>query len=119
MVVQILLTADETRRLQNLLFLLLIAPQVCERVDDDAKDQVEDDDDDDEVEQQVVHNAGWKQRFLHTHTQIQRLKIRILKMLKLDSGGSRNIKYLLSKVLTANNFEYKNTFYVIICIFHY
>ncbi len=61
-------TADETRGLEYLLFLLFLTPQVSKRVDDDAEDQVEDDDDDDEVEQQVIHHPGRKQRLLHTHT---------------------------------------------------
>lgn len=63
-------TADETRGLQYLLFLLFLTPQVSKRVDDDAEDQVEDDDDDDEVEQQVIHHPGRKQRLLHTHTNV-------------------------------------------------
>lgn len=43
-------TTYKTCRLQDLLFLLFLAPQVGKRVDDNAEDQVEDDDDDDEVE---------------------------------------------------------------------
>lgn len=58
------LTADEAGRFQNLLFLLLLTPQVGEGVDDDTKDEVEDDDDDHEEEQQVIYYSGGKQRLL-------------------------------------------------------
>lgn len=72
-------TTDETCRLQYLLFLLFLAPQVGKRVDDDSEDQVEDDDDNDEVEQQVVHHPGREQRLLHTQIQVS----------VLGSSGSR------------------------------
>lgn len=58
------LTADEAGRFQNLFFLLLLAPQIGEGVDDDTKDEVEDDDDDHEEEEQVVYHSGGKQRLL-------------------------------------------------------
>lgn len=57
-------TADETGGLEDLLLPLLLAPQVGEGVDDDAKDEVEHDDDDHEEEEQVVHHSGCEQRLL-------------------------------------------------------
>lgn len=48
------LTTDEARVFADLLLLLLLRPQVCERVDDDTKDEVENDDDDNEEEGHVV-----------------------------------------------------------------
>lgn len=59
-----LLTANKTGCLEDFLFLLLLTPQVSERIDDDPKDQVEDDDDDHEEEEQVVDNSGCKQGLL-------------------------------------------------------
>lgn len=58
------LTTDEAGCLQDFLFLLLLTPQISERVDDDTKDEVEDNDDDHEEEQQVIYHSGCKQRFL-------------------------------------------------------
>ena len=47
---------------------MFLAPEVCECVDDDAKDEVQHDDDDDEEEEQVIDDAGHKQRLLGTKT---------------------------------------------------
>lgn len=58
------ITADEAGGFQNLLFLLLLTPQVSEGVYDDTEDEVEDDDDDHEEEEQVVYHSGGKQRLL-------------------------------------------------------
>lgn len=58
------ITTDEAGRFQNLLFLLFLAPQVGEGVNDDTEDEVEDDDDDHEEEEQVVYDSGGKQRLL-------------------------------------------------------
>ena len=52
------LTADEARVLEDLLLLLLLAPQVGEGVNDHTEDQVEYDNDDDEEEEEVVDDAG-------------------------------------------------------------
>ena len=57
-------TTDEAGGFEDLLLALLLAPQVSERVDNHAEDEVEDDDDDDEEEEQVVHHAGGEQRLL-------------------------------------------------------
>lgn len=57
-------TTDEAGGLQYLLLPLLLAPQVGERIDDDAEDEVEDNDDDNKEEQQVIHHTGCKQRIL-------------------------------------------------------
>jgi len=43
-------TTDEARVAQHFLLVLFLATEVSERVDDDAKDEVEYDDDDDEEE---------------------------------------------------------------------
>ena len=56
-----LITAYEARVLKNL-FLLLLAPQVGERVDDDNKNQVQNDNDDDEEEEHVVNHSSTKPR---------------------------------------------------------
>lgn len=58
------LTANEARRLENFLFLLLLAPQVGKRVDDDAKDEVEHDDDDHKEEEKVVNHSGCEEGLL-------------------------------------------------------
>ena len=63
-------TADETGGLQDLLLPLFLTPQVGERVDDDAKDEVEDDDDDDEEEEQVVNHAAVEQGLLGNQQQV-------------------------------------------------
>ena len=63
--------ADEARVLQNLFFLLLLAPQVGERVDDDAENQVQHDNDDHEEEQQVVDDA----RAVHRLLPVDRLEL--------------------------------------------
>jgi len=42
--------------------LLLLAPQVGERVDDDTKNQVQNDNDDDEEEEHVVNHSRTKPR---------------------------------------------------------
>ena len=55
------LTADETRILDYLLFLLFLWSEVGEGVDDDTKDEVEDDNDDDEEEQHVVDHTRREQ----------------------------------------------------------
>ena len=65
------LTADEAGRLQDLLFLLLLTPQVRKGVDDDSKDEVEDNDDDHEEEQQVINDPRSKQGFLERRDDIQ------------------------------------------------
>lgn len=64
------LTANEACRLENFLFLLLLASQVGKRVNDDTKDEVEHNDDDHEEEEQVVDHPGCKQRLL-ARTEIQ------------------------------------------------
>lgn len=58
------LTADEAGGLQDLLFLLLLTPQVSKSVNDDPENQVQDNDDDHEEEQKVVDHTGSKQWFL-------------------------------------------------------
>lgn len=58
------LTANKACVAQRLVLLLLLATQVGERVDDDAKDEVQHDDDDHKEEQQVVHHTGKVERFL-------------------------------------------------------
>jgi len=50
-------TADEAWIAQNFLLLLLLTTKVSERVDDDAKDEVEYNDDNDEEENQIVDNT--------------------------------------------------------------
>lgn len=57
-------TTDETGGFKDLLFSLLLASQVCKRVDDHAEDQIENDDDDDEEEEKVVNHSSRKQRLL-------------------------------------------------------
>lgn len=57
-------TTNETRGLQNFFLLLLLTPQISERVNDDPEDQIQDDDDDHEEEEQVVNDASGKQRLL-------------------------------------------------------
>lgn len=61
-----ILTANEACVLQYEFFLLFLATQIRERVDDDAKDQVQHYDDHHEEEQEVVHHASHVQRLLHT-----------------------------------------------------
>lgn len=60
------LTTDEARGLEDLLFLLLLAAEVGEGVDDHPKDEVQHNDDDDEEEQEVVYHPGRKEGLLHS-----------------------------------------------------
>lgn len=55
-----LLTTNKTRVLENLLLVLLLAPQISERVDNNTKYQVEYNDDDHKEEQQIVNDAAHK-----------------------------------------------------------
>jgi hypothetical protein len=56
--------AGETRVLQNLLLLLLLAPQIGERVDNDTENEIKDDNDDHEEEEHVVNHSSSKHRLL-------------------------------------------------------
>lgn len=58
------LTANETCRLQDFFFFLLLAPEVGECVDDDTKYEVEDNDDDHEEEEHVVDHPGCEKGLL-------------------------------------------------------
>lgn len=58
------LTADEAGRLQYLLLLLLLAPQISKSVNNDPKDEVKDDDNDNKEEEQVIDNPSGKQGLL-------------------------------------------------------
>lgn len=60
-------SASETRVFQNLLFLLFLAPQVGERVDDDTKDQIQHDNDHHEEEDHVVDHSRSEHRLLLNH----------------------------------------------------
>jgi len=57
-------TTDEARIPQNFILMLLFATEVSERVDDDAKDEVEYDDNDDEEEDQIIDNTCKEQMLL-------------------------------------------------------
>ena len=57
-------TTGKTGILQDLFFLLFLAPQVSKGVDDDTKDQVEDDNDHHEEEDHVVDHSSSKHGFL-------------------------------------------------------
>jgi len=57
-------TADEARIPQNFIFVLFLATEVSEGVDDDAKDEVEYNDDDDEEEYQIIDDTCKEQWFL-------------------------------------------------------
>lgn len=61
-------TADETGGFEDLLLPLFLTPQVCKRVNDDTKDEVENNDDDNEEKQKVVNHSGRKQRLLEIRT---------------------------------------------------
>ena len=53
-------TTDEAGVLQDLLFLLLLTPEIGEGVDDDTEDEVEQNNDHQEEEGQVVKHAPHK-----------------------------------------------------------
>jgi len=59
-----MLATNEAGVLENFFFLLLLAPQIGECVDDNTKDQIEDNDDDNEKEQKIVDDTSEEQRFL-------------------------------------------------------
>lgn len=69
------LTTNKTCCLQYFLFLLLLAPQVGKRVNDDAKDEVKDNNDDHEEEEQVVDHPGGKQGLLVTANTKKHIRI--------------------------------------------
>ena len=77
---QVLFTTYEAGVLENLFFLLFLAPQVSKRVDNDTEDEIEDNDDDDEEEQQIIDDTSKEQRLLTTEqittslSMIQRLQ---------------------------------------------
>lgn len=58
------LTTNETRRFQDLLFLLFLTPQVSKSINDDTKNEVENNDDDHEEEKQVIDHSGSKKGLL-------------------------------------------------------
>ncbi len=61
-------TTNKACVFQDLLFLLFLAPEVSERVDDHTKDEVQNDNNDDEEKQQVVNNSSHKQWFLQIYS---------------------------------------------------
>ncbi len=60
--------AGETRVLQNLLLLLLLAPQIGERIDNDTENEIKDDNDDHEEEEHVVNHSSSKHWLLRKST---------------------------------------------------
>ncbi len=64
--------AGETRVLQNLLLLLLLAPQIGKRVDNDTENEIKDDNDDHEEEEHVVNHSSSKHWLLKIHKQKNR-----------------------------------------------
>ncbi len=64
---QLHLTADETRGLEDLLFPLLLTSQISKRINDDTKDQIQHDDDHQEEKQKVIHDPCGEQMLLQTH----------------------------------------------------
>lgn len=64
--------AGETRVLQNLLLLLLLAPQIGERVDNDTENEIKDDNDDHEEEEHVINHSSSKHWLLKIHKQKNR-----------------------------------------------
>ena len=66
------LTANEARVFQNLFFLLFLAPQIGECIDDDAKYQIENNNNDNEEEEEVIDDTSEEQRLLTIyHTDVQ------------------------------------------------
>lgn len=59
----LVLTANEARILDDLLFRLLLGSEVSERVDDDAKDQIQDNNYHDKEEEHIIDDSGWEERF--------------------------------------------------------
>jgi len=64
-------TADEAGIAQDFILVLLLAAQVCKRVDNDTKDEVQHDDYDNEEEDQVVDDSCKEQPLLQ-HVKLSR-----------------------------------------------
>ena len=58
-------TANKTRVLEHLLFVLLLAPQISKRINNDAKYQVKNNNDDHKEEEQIVYNTSHEHVLFH------------------------------------------------------
>jgi hypothetical protein len=58
------LTADEASVPECIFLMLLLRPQVCKRVDNDSKNEIEEDNNDDKVEDEVVENPDMEEWLL-------------------------------------------------------